>query len=278
MHDTKQSFTLHKKTKSTFKFDSFSEKYDILKVAKMEFKIPRNKNRFLTNTEQIKRITIVKSSYGWYICILIGIPESTFTLEKVDESVGIDWGITNFATDSDGYSVSFKDFKAYRNYIKTETRLKILQRRLGKKRYNNKEWKSSKRCSKLKQKVAWCYEKLANIRKDFLHHVSMIYIRENQTIVIENLKSSNMMKNPKLARSISQAMFYTWKTMLEYKCKFYGRNLILIDPRNTSQVCSSCNTKRNEKLKLNNKIFDCRSCGLEIDRDYNAAINILNKA
>lgn len=270
------SFTIHCKDKTTFKLEDGT-----LRVSKMEFKLPWKKIRFLKEASDIKRITISKAPYGWYMSILIDIPESTFTLEELDKSIGIDWGVSKFASDSDGYEVDFKKYEAYRNYKKYEKRLKVLQRRLSKKRIvNDKGWKSSNRYTRLKHQVAWHYGKLANNRSAFLHDVSKMYIRENQTIVIEDLKPTNMMKNRKLARSISEAMFYTWKVMLQYKAKFYGREVILVNPKNTSQTCSSCNTKLKEKLTLSKRLFICSNtkCNLEIDRDYNAAINILNKA
>jgi len=132
----------------------------------------------------------------------------------------------------------------------------------------------------LRIKIAYVFEKLANIRRNFLHHVSKYYLTNYDRVVIEDLKPSNMLKNHKLARSIAENMFYTWKVMLQYKSLWYGKELIIINPRNTSQTCSACgNIKQNEeKLMLNEKIYKCNSCGLELDRDYNAALNILSLA
>ena len=150
---------------------------------------------------------------------------------------------------------------------------------LANKRNKNKKYYSSNRYMKLKNKISWIYERMANIRMDFLHHVTKIYLHEYDTIVIEDLKPSNMMKNHKLARSIAESMFYAWKTILQYKAKYYGKEVILINPKNTSQTCSSCGEVKsranNNKLKLSEKVFKCEYCNLEIDRDYNAALNIL---
>jgi putative transposase len=98
------------------------------------------------------------------------------------------------------------------------------------------------------------------------------------TIVIEDLKPRNLLKNHKLARVISEGMFYTWKVLLQYKSKFYGRELIIINPTNTSQTCNVCGTKLSKKLKLNQRIFKCSKCNHEEDRDINAAKNILKLA
>ena len=108
--------------------------------------------------------------------------------------------------------------------------------------------------------------------------MSKYYVVNYDNIVIEDLKPMNMLKNHKLARVISQSMFYTWKVMLTYKCNFYGKMLHLVDPKHTSQTCSCCGNQLQSKLSLSNRLFKCEDCDLEIDRDLNAAINILNKA
>lgn len=185
--------------------------------------------------------------------------------------------MSKFATDSDGNYVSFKEFKGYSNYVKLEKRLKQLQRIQSKKRLFNSQWKSSNRYKKLKHKISYIYEKLANIRKDFIHHITKLYLSEYDTIAIENLKPSNMLKNHKLARSVAMAMFYTWKITLQYKANFFGKEVVLVDPKNTSQNCSNCGEKKETKLKLSEKIFKCNNCNHEMDRDWNAAINILNR-
>lgn len=270
------SFTINKKNDSNFKLDN-----NILKVVKVgSIGLELNKLRFPLNETNIKRITITNKAYGWYISILIEIDDEILLIKDSNtNSIGIDWGISKFATDSDGNYCSFKEETNYSKYLKLSEQLKYLQSVLGMKRHRNKEWKISKKYKLLKYKIKSIYEKLSNIRNNFLHKVSKDYIENYGTIVIENLKPANMLKNHKLARAISESMFYTWKVMLTYKAKMYGRQLILINPRNTSQTCSKCGTVKTEenKLKLSNKVFKCE-CGLELDRDYNAALNILKLA
>ena len=270
--DNIHSFSIHKKVESTFKYSD-----DVLIVSKMQFKLNPKKLRFKLNAKDIKRVTISKNTYGWYISIVREIPDDTLTLPKTNKSVGIDWGIKYFASDSDGDQVKFKDLVDIKNYEFLYNKLKFMQSKLSKKR-NTNDYKKSKRYSKLKEKIRHLYEKLANIRKDFLHHVSKYYIVNYDNIVIEDLKPRNMLKNHKLARVISQSMFYTWKVMLTYKCKFYGKTLHLVDPKYTSQTCSCCGNQLETKLSLSNRLFKCEDCDLEIDRDLNAAVNILNKA
>ena len=274
-YKSKMAFTIHKKTDSTFRLED-----GFLKITKIAaFKLDLSKLRFINSETDIKRITISESTYGWYISILIDIPDDQFVIKDNNTSiVGIDWGIKRFATDSDGYYYSFKDHPAYKVYKSLEKKLKHLQSILGKKRDKNKSWKLSKKYRLLKFKIKQVYERMANIRKDFLHETSKSYIEEYGTIVIENLKPSNLLKNHKLARSIAEGMFYTWKVFLTYKSALYGRDLIIVNPMNTSQTCNHCGTILKEKLKLSNRIFKCNHCGLKEDRDVNAAKNILSLA
>lgn len=263
------SFTIHRKTDTTFKLDSENV---MSCVGGVSLKL---RARYITQASDIARITISKSSQGWYASILTKVEKVKFFQEKTGASVGIDWGVRTFASDSDGQSFSFKEDTGYANYIRLDRRLRLLQSILGKKRHTNKEWRSSKRYAKLKLKIGVIYEKLANIRKDFIHHVSKYYVANYDTICIEDLKPHNMLKNHKLARAISQAMFYAWKVILGYKCDRAGKILTLKNPRNTSQTCSHCKNVLTVKLRLSERMFVCNSCGYSEDRDINAAKNIL---
>ena len=116
--------------------------------------------------------------------------------------------------------------------------------------------------------------------EDALHKATTFIVQNYNLIKIEDLRSSNMMRNHSLARRIAEASFYKFKTMLIYKTEQlrieYGRNVAieLVNPRNTSQTCSSCGTKTEVKLKLSDRVFTCTECGMSKDRDLNAAINI----
>jgi putative transposase len=147
-----------------------------------------------------------------------------------------------------------------------------MQRRLNKKK------KGSTRRKKAKLKVAKLHQKTANQRDFFLHNVSTSLVKNNDIIGIEDLNVAGMVKNPKLAKSISDVSFSKFVGMLEYKAEWYGKKVIKIDrffP--SSKMCSCCGAIKQD-LTLNDRVYDCACCGLSMDRDANAAINIKNEA
>ena len=177
-------------------------------------------------------------------------------------------GIKEFAITSDGEK--FENPKWLR---KSQKRLTKLQRDLSRKQ------KGSNNRNKARLKVAKLYEKIANQRKDMLHKVSTQLINENQVIVIEDLKVSNMIKNHKLAKSIADVSWSEFRRMLTYKAKWYGREII-IAPSNyaSSQICSNCGNKSSQTKDLSCRTYICPVCGMIMDRDINASKNLLKLA
>lgn len=215
----------------------------------------------------IKSCTISKTPSGkYYISILLDTEIKK--LPKCSKKVGVDVGLKEFAITSDG--VFFSNPKWFR---KSENRLKKLQKDLSRKK------KGSKNRNKARIKVAKLYEKISNQRKDYLHKISMTLIRENQSIVIEDLRVKNMMQNHKLAKAISEVSWAEFRTMLEYKSKWYGRELI-IAPSNyaSSQLCSNCGNKSDQTKDLGCRTYICHVCGMIMDRDINASKNLLKLA
>ena len=140
-----------------------------------------------------------------------------------------------------------------------------------------KEVSRKKKCSnnrkKAIKKLSKKHKKVSDQRKDFLHKLSTKLIRENQSISVEKLNIKGMIKNHKLAKSISDASWGMFKNMLSYKSKWYGREYIEVNPRNTSKICNVCGNV-NDDMKLSIREWKCSLCGTEHNRDKNAAINI----
>jgi putative transposase len=178
--------------------------------------------------------------------------------------VGIDLGLRHFAVLSTGEKIAAPNVLR-----KHEKKLALLQRRLAKKQ------KGSANRTKARQKVARLHAKIADTRRDFLHKVSTRLIRENQTIAIETLAVTNMVKNRRLSKSIMGAGWIEFVRQIEYKARWYGRTLIGIDRwYPSSKRCFSCGFVV-QKLPLSACSWTCPNCGSHHDRDVNAARNIL---
>ena len=212
----------------------------------------------------IKSCTISKAPSGKYH-ISILVETEIQKLPASDMRVGIDVGIKDFAVLSNGEA-----YKNPKHLRKSEKRLAKLQRDLSRKQIG-----SSNR-NKARIKVAKLHEKIANQRMDFLHKKSTEIIRKNQAIVIEDLKVKNLMKNHNLAKSIAEVSWSRFREMLDYKSRWYGRELIIAPPDYpSSQLCSDCGNRSSQTKDLACRVYICPECGLEIDRDYNASLNLL---
>lgn len=236
-----------------------------IKIPKLKSMIKIKQHREFVGL--IKSCTISQNPSGKYF-ISILVDTENIQLPKLDTKIGIDLGIKEFAITSDGEMFSNPKW-----LNKSEKKLGKLQKDLSRKQ------KGSNNRRKDRLKVAKLHEKISNQRKDYLHKISHYIISENQVIVIEDLKVSNMIKNHKLAKSIANVSWFEFRRQLEYKSEWYGRELI-IAPTNyaSSQLCSNCGNKSSQTKDLSCRTYICPVCGMIMDRDINASKNLLKLA
>ena len=244
---------------------------------------------------KIKRATIRINSQGQYYCsVLCELKKSdNQALPKTHNFVGIDLGLTDLAILSSGikYPKSTYDADLVKNLIIWERKMSRRQRNALKEIAFDKhekvlyprELKDFPRYQQARKTVAKYKAKIANRRKDRLQKLTSSIVKYYDIIVVEDLRTSNMLKNHNLAKSISNASWSTFVSMLEYKCDWYGKQLVKVNARDTSRTCSQCGFLNKEFSKLDDYQFldvrdwVCPNCGTHLDRDINASINILNK-
>ena len=253
-----QSYTTN--NQGSVKF-SFNDRYiSIPKCPRIRIKKHRNFKG------EIKSITVSKTTdEKYYISLLV--EENSESIKLLDNAIGLDLGIKELIIDSNG-----NKYKNHKYLIKSQKKLAREQRKLSLMK------NGSQNRNKQRIKVARLHKKIENQRNDYLHKLSRHIIDENQIICIEDLKVKNMTRNTKLARSISDASWSRFVSMLIYKANWYG-NVIVKVPVNypSSQLCSCCNYQNPLTKDLKVRKWTCPNCGSDHDRDINAAKNILRK-
>ena len=212
-----------------------------------------------------KNLTITQDGNQWYcsICCELDIPEQEINT-NLDNMIGIDLGLKEFAVFSDGTVVH--NPKIYR---KAENKLKREQKRLSRRE------KGSNRRLRQQNKLKKIHRRIKNKRKDFLHKLTHYMITNYDGFILEDLSSKNMMKNHKLAKSIQDASWSEFSRILEYKCHWrfkYFEKINRFAP--SSQICSCCGNRQD--MPLSERTYNCSNCGNIIDRDLNASLNIKN--
>lgn len=268
---------------------SYTGKSNIKILARRNLKLPKlgciktSKTGVLKNVK-IKQYTIERDSTNrWYISFQVESHVDEFV--KTHKSVGLDLGLNDMVIGSDGFKSGRFLVPELENEIKSKQRVYSKRRHYAnvkiamdknQKVINPRTLLDFMNVEKARVTKAKLQKRLANKRSDFLHKLSTNLVKTYDVIVIEDLKSKNMMKNHKLAKAIGNASWYEFRTMLEYKCKWYGKQLIIVSPHHTSQECSNCHHNSGKKT-LDIREWTCDNCGVHHDRDINAAKNILTK-
>lgn len=231
-----------------------------LRFAGMPSGIRIHLHRALPREANIRSCIFRRDERGWYICFAISVD----AIEKrtVGSAVGVDLGLKVFAFCSDGAVLPNP-----RIARKAERAQRVVQRALARCK------RGSNRRSKVKARLARLHRKIANTRSTWLHQQSTALVNRADLIAVEDLNVKNMIRHPTLARSIADASWSKFLAMLTYKAEKAGGYLIRVDPRNTSKKCSGCGELVPKALAV--RTHSCPHCGLVIDRDYNASLNIL---
>ena len=258
--------------KNEYSLQIKGEKSNKLKLAGISSLIHMKESLRLKKDYTIQEVTITKKANKYYAGILTRYIQSDMNKSfKEDSYIGIDLGVKDFAIVNDDKGL-YKKYKSLNSKLMPlHERIKIYNKILSRKCYGSNNYE------KARIKLNRTYERITNIRKDFLHKLSTHITSKYKYICIEDLKVSNMIKNKNLSKQIAEQGWREFRTMLEYKAEKNNCKIITADrwfP--SSQICSCCGNilKGEDKLKLSQRIYHCHECGNKIDRDYNAAVNL----
>lgn len=273
MHLQKAFLGFFKKTAKKPKFKSKGKCRDSFSIANDKLTVDGNRVRLpiigwvklresLRFSGKIIAAVVSRTADHWYISFQVNVDDINKSRTQ-DNTVGVDLGIKSLAVTSNGEVHDSP--KPLRRFL---GKLKRLQKQFSRK------VKGSNRREKLKTKIARLHARIRNIRHDCLHKLTTKLCRENQTVVVEDLCLKGMFANRKLSRAVSDIGLFEFRRQLEYKAKMYGTKLVVINRwYPSSKTCSNCQNVKSTLL-LTERTYRCSNCGVEIDRDLNAAINI----
>lgn len=274
-------FKSHKRDRDSFPLSDglgkvwFSEKLvNVPKIGKVKYKT--NYNVLQGNKQKFFNPRIKYTSNGKWI-LTLGIECENQVSVLTNELMGIDLGIKELAVVSYGDECyKFPNKNKSKKVQNKRNKLKHLQRNLMRKYRINSSYKETNQIKKLKKQVSRLYYHISNIQKDYIHQITHSLIKmKPKRVIMEDLNIKGMMKNHNLARAIQEQRLYEFIRQMKYKCEWAGIDFIQADrffP--SSKTCSYCGAYKKD-LKLSDRIFECPECGNKIDRDYNAAINLM---
>ena len=260
-------------------------------IAKRRMKLPKlgeirtSKTGYLQNC-RIKQYTLSYDATGkYYLSLQVEVPQPK-PLRQTRQAVGLDVGIADLVISSDGTKYATFNAKWYeKQAIAWQSRFNRRKHRatVRVRQYNHEhkglpemDISDYQNWQRAKQRKARCQAKIADKRADYLHKLTTQLVKQYDVIVIEDLKAKNLQHNHHFARAIANASWRQFRTMLEYKCTWYGKRLITVKPNYTSQICSNCGYHSGKK-PLEVREWTCPNCGARHDRDTNAAVNILHR-
>lgn len=258
--NSKNSFTINKKNESTIRI-----KNNKVYLPKFEYGIKLSeKIRF---KGIIKECTVSERANKYFISFIIEVDEEIFTKNNNKKFVGIDANIGHFNISEKNHNYDFPLKELNKYYSKISYYQKILSRKQ----------KESNKYFKTKTKLQNIYYKIYNIQNDWLQKFTTMIVRKYHFICIEDLNINGMLKNKRLSKHIIRSLFYRFRVILEYKSNLYGNELIIADMWYPStQRCARCGNikKDNNKMKLSDRVYRCKQCGLTVNRDKNSAYNL----
>ena len=226
-------------------------------------RIPVRWHRQMEGT--IKTLRIVQKAGCWYACFACDVPDQP-ELPKSGMAIGLDVGTTHLLTDDHGHKTDNPKY-----YIQAQKELRIAQRSLQRKP------KGSQNRYKALLRVQRLHEHVKNQRGDYLHKLTHALVHQYDLIAVEDLQIINLVKNRKLSKHILDSGWGLFRQLLQSKAVDAGKEAVLVNPAYTSKTCSCCGSIKDD-LELSDRWYDCAYCGLSLDRDHNAAINILQQA
>ena len=257
-----QDFRSFTYAQSGFEFDSKNGR-TVLSLSKLA-DIPVVQHREIPEKETIKEVTLKKEPTGeWFACVTVDGKETPEKPENPERCVGIDVGILKYAHDTDGRAIDSLDLTAERGRLQRE------QRKLSRKEHGSNNWEQQR------QKVAKCHQQLKRKRRDFLHKLSNYYATEYDLVAVEDLNVKSMLESPGNSQNTASAAWDTFTTLLSYKCDREGTHFVEVDPTDTTKECANCGVATDKPLWV--REHSCPACGFTMDRDANAALNILSR-